>query len=69
MIRLAYLCDFVCFWQPPPGAQVKMEGTLSIFFYDTEAGSQNITRVAIPARSNPHVLEVVVDASNVPLRK
>lgn len=68
-ICLAFVCNSVCFWQPSPDAQVKMEGRLSIFFYDTEAGSTtiNITRVA--ARSNPHVLEVVVDASNVPLRK
>lgn len=45
---------------------MKLAGRLSIYFYDTEAGSNAIRRMTVPARSGPQVLEVVVDASNVP---
>lgn len=46
--------------------QVKLEGKLSIYFYDTEAGAKVIKKTSIPARSGPKTIKVVVDASNVP---
>lgn len=46
--------------------QVQVGGKLSIYFYDTEAGVKVIPRTVVPARSKAHVIEVVVDASNVP---
>ncbi|CAK0787577.1 hypothetical protein CVIRNUC_010799 [Coccomyxa viridis] len=44
----------------------KVSGQLKVFFYDTEAGSRDVGPVVVPARASPQVLEVVVDASNVP---
>lgn len=43
-----------------------VEGKLSVYFYDTEAGFQKIKALKVAPRSNPETLEVTVDASNVP---
>ena len=37
----------------------KVEGELRVFFYDSEAGTQNVEPIKIPARSSPYVMEVI----------
>jgi hypothetical protein len=46
--------------------QVRVDGTMSMFFYDIEAGTKILNSTKIPPRSNPHMLDAVVDASNLP---
>ncbi|KAK9838193.1 hypothetical protein WJX81_007935 [Elliptochloris bilobata] len=41
-------------------------GVLSVYFYDTLAGSQSLAPTAIAARADPQVVEVNIDASDVP---
>ncbi|BDA49528.1 probable transmembrane protein 106B at N-terminal half [Coccomyxa sp. Obi] len=50
----------------PNFLNAKVEGNLKVYFYDTEAGSRDVEATIIPARTFPMVLEVTVDASNVP---
>lgn len=57
---------FVAHTQSVVVSQVRIDGKLSMYFYDIEAGSHTIMRTRIPPRSSPHMLEAVVDASNVP---
>lgn len=45
---------------------VRVDGTMSMFFYDIEAGTKILNSTKIPPRSNPHMLDAVVDASNLP---
>lgn len=47
-------------------SQATVEGKLSVYFYDTEAGMQKIKALKVAPRSSPETLEVTVDASNVP---
>ena len=46
--------------------QVRIDGKLSMYFYDIEAGTHTLKSTRIPPRSSPHMLDAVVDASNVP---
>ena len=46
--------------------QVRIDGKLSMYFYDIEAGTHTLQSTRIPPRSSPHMLNAVVDASNVP---
>merc|ERR1712130_75822 len=50
----------------PNYLNVRIDGKMSMYFYDIEAGSKILKSMRIPPRSNPHRLEVVVDASNLP---
>jgi hypothetical protein len=43
-----------------------VHGHLSVYFYETEAGSQRIKSVMIPRRASPEIMRIDVDASNVP---
>lgn len=46
-----------------------IEGDLKVLFYGAEAGSTLLTATALPARAvdpNPKVVDVVIDASDVP---
>lgn len=45
---------------------MRIDGALSMFFYDIEAGSESLNSTRIPPRSNPHMINAVVDASNLP---
>jgi len=46
--------------------QVRVNGKMSMYFYDIEAGSKILNSTRIPPRSSPHMLNAVVDASNLP---
>eukprot|EP00891_Asterochloris_glomerata_P001521 jgi/Astpho2/1521/Aster-05397 len=50
----------------PNYLRARLDGDLRVYFYDTEAGITNITDVHVASRANPYILEIVVDASNVP---
>ncbi|KAL3134864.1 hypothetical protein ABBQ32_007830 [Trebouxia sp. C0010 RCD-2024] len=53
----------------PNYVKAHIKGSLKLLFYDTEAGQTEIQQVFARPRalaSNPYMLELVVDASNVP---
>ncbi|KAK9818096.1 hypothetical protein WJX72_007154 [[Myrmecia] bisecta] len=50
----------------PNYLKAKVTGDLRVFFYDTEAGTKIFKPKVLPPRALPQVIEVVVDASNVP---
>jgi hypothetical protein len=57
---------------PPPRfvfpAQASVSGNLTVSFYDAEAGWGALGPALLPARTNPQMLSVKVDASNLPQR-
>ncbi|RMZ52288.1 hypothetical protein APUTEX25_001678, partial [Auxenochlorella protothecoides] len=50
----------------PNYLKAHIEGELRVLFYNTEAGKQSMGSVKLPARSSPAIIDVTIDASDVP---